>query len=43
MASLRSESVGDDFLGFHATIMRVYDDAGKVIETHEHPGEFKEP
>jgi hypothetical protein len=21
----------------------VYDEAGKVIETHEHKGEFKEP
>jgi hypothetical protein len=26
----------------HAVI-RVYDDAGNVIETHEHKGEFKEP
>jgi len=23
-------------------VIRVYDDAGKVIETHEHKGEFKE-
>jgi hypothetical protein len=23
--------------------IRVYDDAGNVIETHEHAGEFKEP
>ena len=25
----------------HATIMRVYDEAGNVIETHEHAGDFK--
>jgi hypothetical protein len=24
------------------TVIRVYDDAGNVIETHEHKGEFKE-
>ena len=24
-------------------VIRVYDEAGKVIETHEHAGEFKEP
>ena len=24
-------------------VIRVYDEAGKVIETHEHKGEFKEP
>jgi hypothetical protein len=26
----------------HAVI-RVYDEAGNVMETHEHKGEFKEP
>jgi hypothetical protein len=26
----------------HDTVIRVYDDAGNVIETHEHVGEFKE-
>jgi len=26
----------------HAVI-RVYDAAGNVVETHEHPGDFKEP
>jgi len=26
----------------HAAVIRVYDDAGNVIETHEHAGEFKE-
>ena len=24
-------------------VIRVYDDAGNVIETHEHTGDFKEP
>ena len=24
-------------------VIRVYDEAGKVIETHEHAGDFKEP
>ena len=27
----------------HEAVIRVYDDAGNVIETHEHHGEFKEP
>ena len=26
----------------HAAVIPVYDDAGNVIETHEHKGEFKE-
>ena len=26
-----------------AAIIRVYDSAGNVIETHEHAGDFKEP
>jgi hypothetical protein len=26
-----------------AAVIRVYDDAGNVIETHEHAGDFKEP
>ena len=26
----------------HDAVIRVYDDAGNVIETHEHGGEFKE-
>jgi hypothetical protein len=24
-------------------VIRVYDEAGNVIETHEHKGEFKDP
>jgi len=27
----------------HRAVIRVYDDAGNVIETHEHAGEFKAP
>jgi hypothetical protein len=27
----------------HDAVIRVYDDAGNVIQTHEHAGEFKEP
>jgi hypothetical protein len=26
----------------HDAVIRVYDEAGKVIETHEHVGDFKE-
>jgi hypothetical protein len=27
----------------NAAVIRVYDDAGSVIETHEHKGDFKGP
>jgi hypothetical protein len=27
----------------HDAVIRVYDDAGNVIETHDHVGDFKEP
>jgi len=27
----------------HDAVIRVYNDVGNVIETHEHKGEFKEP
>ena len=27
----------------HNAVIRVYDSMGKVIETHEHAGDFKEP
>jgi len=26
----------------HRAVIRVYDEAGKLIETHEHTGDFKE-
>src|SRR6266566_3114323 len=29
--------------GSHDAVIRVYDDAGNVIETYEHAGDFKEP
>jgi hypothetical protein len=31
------------YSGSHDAVIRVYDDAGNVIETHEHKGDFKEP
>ncbi len=27
----------------HDAVISVYDDAGNVIQTHEHAGDFKEP
>jgi hypothetical protein len=27
----------------HGAVIRVYDERGNVIETHEHAGDFKEP
>jgi hypothetical protein len=27
----------------HNAVIRVYDEAGNVIETHEHAGDFREP
>jgi len=27
----------------HDAVIRVYDEAGNVIEAHEHKGEFREP
>jgi hypothetical protein len=27
----------------HDAVIHVYDEAGNVIETHEHAGDFKEP
>jgi hypothetical protein len=27
----------------HSAVIRVYDEAGNVMETHEHKGDFKEP
>jgi hypothetical protein len=32
----------DFFSRSHDAVIRVYDEAGNVIETHEHAGEFKE-
>ena len=40
----------DDAIGYakfrsrsHDAVIRVYDELGNVIETHEHDGDFKEP
>jgi hypothetical protein len=30
------------FIRSHDAVIRVYDDSGNVIETHEHKGDFKE-
>jgi hypothetical protein len=30
------------YSGSHTAVIRVYDDAGNVIETHEHDGDFRE-
>jgi hypothetical protein len=40
-----SDAIGyaDFYSRSHDRVIRVYDDAGKVIETHEHTGDFKEP
>jgi hypothetical protein len=27
----------------HNALIRIYDEAGNLIETHEHKGEFKQP
>jgi hypothetical protein len=31
------------FQPFHYAVIRAYDDADNVIESHEHAGDFKEP
>jgi hypothetical protein len=33
----------EHFSRSHDAVIRVYDAAGNVIETHEHAGDFKEP
>lgn len=35
--------VGGYYSRSHEAVIRVYDAAGNVIETHQHKGEFKEP
>ena len=35
------EAATNKFSRSHAAVIRVYDKAGNVIETHEHAGEFK--
>ena len=44
---MSSGELNDGFAKFYSrsqdTVIRVYDERGNVIETHEHKGEFKEP
>jgi hypothetical protein len=35
-------SYANFFSRSHDAVIRAYDDAGNVIETHEHAGDFKE-
>ena len=39
---VRLPVAGIDRSRSHDAVIRVYDDAGNVIETHEHKGDFKE-
>jgi hypothetical protein len=43
--SAMSNAIGyaEHYSRSHDAMIRVYDDAGNVIATHEHQGEFKEP
>jgi hypothetical protein len=41
--SLQFHERSQHFIGAHDAVIRVYDDAGNVIETHEHNGDFREP
>jgi hypothetical protein len=43
IAPIDKSPFGKDRSRSHDAVIRVYDDAGNVIETHEHAGEFKEP
>jgi len=46
MASRAQSATRFDYAKFrsrsHDAVIRVYDDAGNVIRTHEHKGQFKE-
>ena len=37
-----AEAATNKFSRSHAAVIRVYDEAGNVIETREHAGEFNE-
>jgi hypothetical protein len=39
----RSSSYAKFYSRSHNAVIRVYDDAGNVIATHEHAGNFVEP
>ena len=36
-------SYAEHYSRSHDAVIRVYDEAGNVIETHEHKGDFREP
>ena len=44
-AAFRAVKLGSEnlFSPSHRAVIRVYDNEGKVIKTHEHAGEFNEP
>jgi len=41
--SIKWAHIAQDYSRSHDAVIRVYDDAGNVIETHEHASGFKEP
>jgi hypothetical protein len=41
-ATTNAVGYAEHFSRSHDAVIRVYDDAGNVIETHEHKGDFKE-
>ena len=40
-AASNATGYAEHFSRSHDAVIRVYDDAGKLIETHEHKGDFK--
>jgi hypothetical protein len=40
--SIKRLKYAQDYSRSHDAVIRVYDAAGNVIETHEHKGKFKE-
>jgi len=42
-AASNAISYAKHFSRSHVAVIRVYDGAGNVIETHEHTGDFREP
>jgi hypothetical protein len=42
-AGIESQTTtGESFSRSHDAVIRIYDETGNVIETHEHAGDFKE-
>jgi hypothetical protein len=41
-AAIRAIGYAEFFSRSHPAVIRVYDEAGNVIETHEHTGDFRE-